>query len=186
MTRCDDYTSTQAPFTAYFKWNTRVALMERVWNCLVKDTSLPILSLADVSVIYEDYVPGRYIRFHIVPAPTLQSLCDLIVDVWNSFVSIMIVITQTGHTFIHGTTAHSSRAKLECNWIIIVKTRATQSFTGFKLCDHKPFVWWVLDHTWRHMMTSWNGDFFRVTRPLWGESTGLPWISLTKTSDAEL
>ena len=38
----------------------------------------------------------------------------------------------------------------------------------------------------RNTMTSWNGNIFRVTGPLWGESTGHRWIPLTKASDAEL
>ena len=37
-----------------------------------------------------------------------------------------------------------------------------------------------------HMMTSSNGNIFRVTCLLWGESTGDRWIPLTKASDAEL
>ena len=36
------------------------------------------------------------------------------------------------------------------------------------------------------MMTSSNGNIFRVTGPLCGESTGHRWIHLTKASDAEL
>ena len=36
------------------------------------------------------------------------------------------------------------------------------------------------------MMMSSNGNIFRVTGPLWGESTGHRWISLTKTSGEEL
>ena len=36
------------------------------------------------------------------------------------------------------------------------------------------------------MMTSSNGHIFRVTGPLWGESTGHRWIPITKASDAEL
>ena len=36
------------------------------------------------------------------------------------------------------------------------------------------------------MMTSSNGSIFRVTGPLWRESTGHRWISLTKVSNAEL
>ena len=36
------------------------------------------------------------------------------------------------------------------------------------------------------MMTSSNGNIFRITGPLWGESTGHRWIPLTKASDAEL
>ena len=35
------------------------------------------------------------------------------------------------------------------------------------------------------MMSS-NGNIFRVTGPLWGESTGDWWIPLTKASDMEL
>ena len=38
----------------------------------------------------------------------------------------------------------------------------------------------------RVMKTSSNGNIFRVTGPLWGESTGHRWIPLTKASDAEL
>ena len=34
------------------------------------------------------------------------------------------------------------------------------------------------------MMTSSNGNLFRVTGPLWGETTGHRWILLTKASDA--
>ena len=36
------------------------------------------------------------------------------------------------------------------------------------------------------MMTSSNGNIFRVTGPLWGESTGHRWIPFTKASDTEL
>ena len=35
------------------------------------------------------------------------------------------------------------------------------------------------------MMTSWNGNNFRVTVPLYGEFTGHRWIPLTKASDTE-
>ena len=36
------------------------------------------------------------------------------------------------------------------------------------------------------MMTSSNGDIFRVIGPLYGEFTGHRWIPLTKASDAEV
>ena len=36
------------------------------------------------------------------------------------------------------------------------------------------------------MMTSSNGNIFRVSAPLWGESTGHQWIPFTEASDAEL
>ena len=38
----------------------------------------------------------------------------------------------------------------------------------------------------KNMMTSWNGNIFRVTGPLYGEFTGHRWIPLTKASDVEL
>ena len=42
-------------------------------------------------------------------------------------------------------------------------------------------------HCWGYnMMTSSNGNIFRVTGPLCGEFTGPRWIPLTKASDAEL
>ena len=44
--------------------------------------------------------------------------------------------------------------------------------------------WWsVCGHS---MMTSSNGNIFRVTGPLCGEFTGYRWIPGTKSSDAEL
>ena len=55
--------------------------------------------------------------------------------------------------------------------------------------------WWWVNIGWcsglvpsgnKPMMTSSNRNIFRVTRPLWGESTGHRWIPLTKASDAEL
>ena len=43
-----------------------------------------------------------------------------------------------------------------------------------------------LDTHSQFMMTSSNGNIFRVTGPLCGEFTGHRWIHLTKASDAEL
>ena len=51
-------------------------------------------------------------------------------------------------------------------------------------CNRKRHVvrmGWIL-----FMMTSSNGNIFRVTGPLWGWSIGDRWIPLTKASDAEL
>ena len=42
----------------------------------------------------------------------------------------------------------------------------------------------LLGHMGR-MMTSSDVNIFRVTGPLWGESNGYQWISLTKASDVE-
>ena len=46
-------------------------------------------------------------------------------------------------------------------------------------------VMWHVNWHFRGMMTSSNGNIFRVTGPLWGESTGHRWIPLTKASHAE-
>ena len=43
----------------------------------------------------------------------------------------------------------------------------------------------LAEHGWI-MMTSSNGNFFRVTGPLCGEFTGPRWTPLTEASDAEL
>ena len=43
-----------------------------------------------------------------------------------------------------------------------------------------------LAYCWQIMMASSNGNIFRVTGPLWGESTGHRWIPLTKANDTEL
>ena len=48
------------------------------------------------------------------------------------------------------------------------------------VCDAYKKMWWL------HMMTSSNGNIFRVTGHLRGEFTGPRWIPRTKASDAEL
>ena len=52
------------------------------------------------------------------------------------------------------------------------------------------FVYWEDSIFWQglgiYMMTSSNGNIFRLTGPLWGESAGHRWIPLPKASDAEL
>ena len=44
----------------------------------------------------------------------------------------------------------------------------------------------ILRVLWHCMMTSWNGNIFRVTGRLCGEFIGHRWIPRTKASDAEL
>ena len=65
-------------------------------------------------------------------------------------------------------------------------------FAGSRLCnfkwtDFKPFLLlYILDISSDIMMTTSNGNIFRVTGPLWGESTCDRWFPITKASDAEL
>ena len=53
------------------------------------------------------------------------------------------------------------------------------------IISHCTVFYWMPQH---HciMMTSWNGNIFRVTGPLCGEFTGHRWIPLTNASDAKL
>ena len=55
-----------------------------------------------------------------------------------------------------------------------------------KISFKYPIGQWVTERKTVIMMTSSNGNIFRVTGPLCGEFTGHRWIALTKVSDAEL
>ena len=53
------------------------------------------------------------------------------------------------------------------------------------IISHCTVVYWMPRHRCI-MMTSWNGNIFRVTGPLCREFTGHRWIPLTGASDAKL
>ena len=55
-----------------------------------------------------------------------------------------------------------------------------------KMTDLEPILLWFIGDSVQSMMTSSNGNTFRVTGPLCGEFTGQRWIPHTKASDAEL
>ena len=55
-----------------------------------------------------------------------------------------------------------------------------------RLIQHNYTVQDIFRSEYTTMMTSSNGNVFRVTGQLWGEFTGDRWIPLTKASDAEL
>ena len=64
-------------------------------------------------------------------------------------------------------------------WYPLWGLRLANDGEGFRQVSSYPSCW-------IHMMTSSNGNSFRVTGPLWGEFTGHRWIPLTKASHAEL
>ena len=68
---------------------------------------------------------------------------------------------------------------------IFIPYNPPPSFRAAYLTNHPYFLtlylWWHAN-----MMTSSNENIFRVTGPLWGESTSDRWIPLTKARDAEL
>ena len=57
----------------------------------------------------------------------------------------------------------------------------------FIICPLRVRIWHRrrFQHARPHVITSSNGNFFRVTGPLWGEFTGHRWIPLTKASNTE-
>ena len=56
----------------------------------------------------------------------------------------------------------------------------------WKYCLGNAWSQRVVSYDLHDMMKSSNGNIFRVTDPLWGESTGHWWIPLPKSSDTEL
>ena len=82
---------------------------------------------------------------------------------------------------------HSCAQPLILYFIGFIRNKIHFRYGYFTHCG--VIVWVTVKQTWnvwRNMMTSWNGNIFCVTVPLWGESTGQWWIPLTKASDAEL
>ena len=75
---------------------------------------------------------------------------------------------------IHGITRNTIRA---C-FIVL--------YCGLLPMDNAYSLQGYVTRTERVMMTSSNGNIFRVTDPLCGEFTSLRWIPRTKASDAEL
>ena len=77
-------------------------------------------------------------------------------------------------------------------WSLIPHTkRANRQQFGFRfhVTDTIPNNLYLLSLGWGKlmvMMTSLNGNIFRTTRPLWGESTGYRWIPLTKAGGTGL
>ena len=67
--------------------------------------------------------------------------------------------------------------------------RRGQIYLLFNFVEAGGITKWMLglELSWtHHMMTSSNGNIFRVTGPLCGEFTGHRWIPCTKASDAKL
>ena len=101
-------------------------------------------------------------------------------------------------------TNHDSALVCIMTWCRTIDTR--QAITGINdvlvrwriyvsqvfTCEHLLDYWLALcevNHRvrgWLSMMTSSNGNIFRLTDPLNAEFTGLRWISRTKASEAEL
>ena len=67
------------------------------------------------------------------------------------------------------------------------RAKSLYNMVNFLRCtQNRSRVMGVYCEFFQSMMTSSNGNIFRVTGHLWGESTGHRWIPLTIASDAEL
>ena len=81
---------------------------------------------------------------------------------------------------------------------LLMGINRTGGFPLRRACDAESVMMWCHRHQhwsdtlhddvikWKKIPRSSDGKNFRLTGPLWGESTGHRWIPLTKASDAEL
>ena len=137
--------------------------------------------------------------WHLVPWPC----CGII-----SILLYIIHCNQISKTLLFATMEHTTKA----TWTLLMKIKSNSSHVysidpvDLGTTDHSgsprrgPVIWcfdnWLLRikkncHTLilccNHcMMTSSNGNIFRVSGPLYGEFTDDWWISLPKASDADL
>ena len=73
---------------------------------------------------------------------------------------------------------------LTTSWAIMIENDNVSSHEKHNISDRNRDLTFSVSNV--HMMTSSNGDIFRVTGLLCGKFTGPRWIPLTKASDAEL
>ena len=97
---------------------------------------------------------------------------------FTSFSHFHTILIETGtyswHGAFHPFVIPGAKSNMIC-W-------GKLNFFGGKIEQKKWGKW----HTLTNMMTSSNGNIFRVTDPLCGEFTGHRWIPHTKASDADL
>ena len=90
--------------------------------------------------------------------------------------SIWIMQVKWTESFVLRCFIHSQHCTLVQHWTNIHNCLGCMSYITFNFCPVSRVI----------MMTSSNGNIFRITGPLCGEFTGLRWIPRTKASDAEL
>ena len=109
---------------------------------------------------------------------------------WRPFCSgLYLALAQTMAVWLTaalpvGTTIKTSHAWPR--WPVVLKTAALSRLSIYTLSGIFRICTRAVDCNPVVMMTSSNGNIFRVTGPLCGEFTGHRWIPRTKASDAEL
>ena len=112
----------------------------------------------------------------------------LVPSYYHNNVVIPFIATTPLQIFVHATTDQQSWHVQTFVGIIVLKLRWEQPKIPSSLnCDRNIFsaICSWKDEIWSSMMTSSNGNIFRVTDHLCGEFTGPRWIPSTKASDAE-
>ena len=108
----------------------------------------------------------------------------------SSLAALEVVKVTTSSTASDENFVKMTTFLFQCTWANVIqmlwrhmtpinKSHWVIAFAG-ELCRD---VYWGC--VW-NMMTLLNGNFARVTGPLWGESSGHRWIALTKASNAEI
>ena len=115
-----------------------------------------------------------------------QSVCFLYFHQLNDFFNY-VIMTPKAH-FLHLWLNEVHRAYtgrgFDVNALFSQTHRGQQSAGNIKL--NQCWIMPIAHVNFEHMMTSSNGNIFRVTGPLCGEFTGPRWIPLKKASGAEL
>ena len=111
---------------------------------------------------------------------------------WFSFICFVFLEFRKCYIYIHMNIINQPFNKVEVvgvyiGFILAMCLAGCLSILKHQRCNYWSLVWEKkLFHLTFYMMTSSNGNIFRVTGHLCGEYTGLRWIPRTKASDAEL
>ena len=142
-------------------------MLEQAWHCMTADDN-------DVNM------------------SRLESFKWLINQWWNHWISEWTIKELIDKLQFFMETKHNHCKNIHGEWLLwqflwifaYIKTFWNTPQLKFSIDDRA--FWWCNWNIPRDMMTSSNGNIFRVTGHLCGEFTGPRWIPHTKASDVEL
>ena len=147
-------------------WNTSLYREETVYN-LTKQIHY---------LNFESLIYGPIVWFSINRILEIQS-SKLMWYITHLCISVLSYIVMNFHIILLKSKTKERVPAQPCGF---------KSITGFHNHAVIPICHFIFIHNLNHMMTSSNGNIFRVTGHLCKEFTGPRWIPLTKASDAEL
>ena len=125
-----------------------------------------------------------------------DNLCEVTLTLlaWSKFYKLFVffrLIFALGLIFMFSALSYLGCILWDICWIVYLFGEDNHNYLSGELWSNLllQFIAWyseVLALTYHCMMTSSNGNIFRVTGHLCGEFTGPRWIPRTKASDAEL